>query len=363
MSGIHTPACRVGLILALLLLPAAALANDAAFAGPASDLIPLDRTRVKMLSEHIVLEQPKAGERWQAVATYRFRNPRHKPASLQLGFPEAHCAPEDECAGPNGARFVGLVTTVRGEKVKMVEGKVAANTEWAPRIGRVWMFAVTFAPREELEIVHRYGFYAGLDTAGSSITYVTRTGALWNGPIGVAEFIIRLPERPWTLVYPRGFRLRTCAERRERKRRFTEIVFKMKKWKPKRDLKLHFGGEPVAPMAGKCPAMKTIASAMKAEKKSPGSLRRVLTMHNSTELRLCRNRVFARHGYSFADKGLQKRFYGKGGLSAEARTRLSIGRKQVVVGLRVDKGYSSSSLTDEEKAYADALSTEEARRR
>jgi len=343
-------------------LPCHALANDAAFAGPASDLVPLKNTRVQMRSEHIVLEQPKPNARWKAVAIYRFFNPRRKPVNLQVGFPEARCGPDEECAGPNGAGFLNLVTTVRGKAVKLRTGKVAANTEWAPRVGKVWLFDVTFQPREEVKIVHKYEFYAGLDPYGSSITYVTRTGALWKGKIGLALFTIRVPEKPWTVVYPRGYRLRSYGEKRVADRRFTELVFKQKKWRPKRDLTIHFGGEMLAPMAGKCPDQKMVIDAVKADTTTPGALQRVLTMRNTKDLRLCRNRVFARHGYVFSDKTLGRFFYGNKGLSVEARQQIPARRGDRIIGLKTDKTFTRARLTKREKAYIEALATEESRR-
>ena len=353
----------VGLSLALALWPMNAAANDAAFAGPAAELIPLKETRIQMRSERIILEIEAGQPRWRALATYRFRNPKRKAITLQLGFPEAHCGPEGECAADDGTRFHQMQTTVRGKEVELRTGKVAADNDWVPEIGKVWLFDVTFAPREEVEIVHRYEFYAGPDVFGRSIHYITRTGRLWNGPIGKAEFIIRQPERPWTVTYPRGFRLRSFTERRVGEANVTELVFKMKRWRPKKDLVLHFGGDQLATLAGKCPDTWMILQAVKAEKKTPGALKRVLHMRSREDLRLCRNRVYARHGYKFSDKKLGKRFYGNKGIAPDVEIKLSKNRGDRVIGLQVNKDYKPSLLSADEKVYVEALSKEESRRR
>lgn len=352
----------VGLSLTLICWPTGALANDAAFAGPASDLIPIQKTRIKMKSERIVLELEPGQRRWRALATYRLVNPKRKPVTLQVGFPEAHCAPDEECASSDGTRFHGLQTTVRGQPVQLKEGKVAVGTDWAPAIGKVWLFDVTFAPREQIEVVHRYEFYASIGVLGTSVRYNTRAGKLWNGPIGEAEFIVRQPVRPWTVVYPGSFRLQRFEERRVGEQNVTEMIFKMKRWRPKGDLVLHFGNEQLAPLARSCPNPKMVIDAAKTEKTAPGALKRVLSMRTRTDLRLCRNRVYARHGYAFSNTELTRTFYGNKGVSAEVAARLPMGPRDKVIGLRLSKGYTSALLSAQEKAYIEALAEEESSR-
>ncbi|MEO1269852.1 MAG: DUF4424 family protein, partial [Myxococcota bacterium] len=130
-------------LLAFFLVPApAAHANDSAFGGRGSELIPLKETRIQMTSEDIVLTLKK--HMWHIEASYVFTNPTDKKVTLQMGFPEEHCDEDEECMDEAGI-FKGLVTKVRGKVVKQKVGKVNRKHDWAPHLGRVYVYTVTFA--------------------------------------------------------------------------------------------------------------------------------------------------------------------------------------------------------------------------
>src|SRR5262245_17886654 len=67
----------------------AAAANDTAAGGSGSDLVPLEVTDVRMVSEDILIRA--VGASWQVQADYVFENLGDRPVELQVGFPEYAC--------------------------------------------------------------------------------------------------------------------------------------------------------------------------------------------------------------------------------------------------------------------------------
>lgn len=297
------------LVIAPLLAARIAAANDAVFGGDGADLAPIQETRVRMASEHIELDRRAVDRRmengrtarqqvWEVVASYVFENPTDRPITLTLGFPEDRL--DDDESPPFGDRhaFRDLRITVAGQDVPHRIGTVRRAPRWAPwagKLGRVHLFSVTFRPGPT-PIVHRYVMavsYSNMTT--SWLTYVTRTGALWNGPIGRARFTFRVPERPWSLVWPRSFAtptMRTLADGR------TEVAFEQTDWRPTQDLFVHFGG-PGRPLFPPCPSASRDDAPWEFFRLPPA------------DRRVCANLPYAHHGYAFKDPQLRARFYQK----------------------------------------------------
>jgi hypothetical protein len=345
MLRLTAGACGLALAAALLLVGGLrAEANDSTFGGAGSDLIPLKETRVRMAAEDIVLEQ--RGGRWHITARYTFENPTDAAVTLRLGFPEERCHPDADCAEDGGV-FRGMVTSVRGEVVPQQTGTVSPESDWAPSLGRVFLYTVVFQPRERVEVVHRYNHAMSSSVDGRFVTYITRTGALWSGPIGSARFTIRALERPWVLLHSRSFKLSSYTEQRKDARTaVTELVFEMKDWTPTEDL---FVGLYGAQFGVRCPGSLYFVGATPEEE-----LREELRELSEEELRTCRNMPYAHHGYIFKDEALNAAFYRAAVEDGEETFRR--------VPWHTNPRYTPDLLTSQEHRYIKLIKQEEQRR-
>lgn len=346
-----TLALAAGLTASAGPLAAPSFANDASFGGEGSELIPLKETRIMMASEDIVMELKKG--LWEVKATYQFRNPTEHTIPLQLGFPEKHCDPdESDCVSSRRGRFQRMKTMVRGKKVAQRTGEVAPNTPWAPQLGRVFLYDITFAPKETVEVVHEYAYDMNQGVGGAWVDYVTKTGTLWNGPIGKARFTLRMPERPWDVGYLPGYSLDTYQTKMVGRKPVTELTFQMASWTPTNNLMVEF------PTPGDtwsrrgledCPLLRPFEQRDAREIKAA---RKQLEKLTDARLRVCRNIPYAHHGYEFKDSSLRAIFY-RGRIPSEQfdePTRL---------GFAYNPGFDAKMLTRAEHRYIAAIKREE----
>lgn len=181
----------VALVVVVLAAPVAA--NDTAIGGSGASFGPVEETRAAMQSEHIRIRLEADG--FHVHARYVLANLTDEPLALRIGFPEPVCDPEvSECMPGVRESFREMRTTVRGEEVPPVVEKTGAASRWAEEYPLIWTFAVTFAPREEVEVVHTYRVVPSANALGTlHMLYVVRTGANWGAPIGSALFEVDLP--------------------------------------------------------------------------------------------------------------------------------------------------------------------------
>ncbi|MEC9072701.1 MAG: DUF4424 family protein, partial [Myxococcota bacterium] len=218
----------VGLSAIFIMTPA--LANDFAFGGEASQLQPLEETRVSMAAEDILMELK--GDQWWVTANYRFKNGTDAPVKLKVGFPEFSCG-EMEDYGDCDARFTEMKTWVEGAPVTMGTGEVAKDHPWKRGtgmglpLGRVHTFELSFKAPEELEVRHTFRMTASGGVSFTEMNYITRTGNLWSGPIGEAKFTIRTADRPYSLEWPGSYTLVHGLERMKNGKRESEYLFQM----------------------------------------------------------------------------------------------------------------------------------------
>jgi hypothetical protein len=243
-------------------------ANDAAYRGAAFDLSPVKQTAISMVTETIRITHDDRGDpwsrkgldRWVIDANYVFRNRTNEPVRVQMGFPEYPCA-ENECNHGRMA-FLGLRTTVRGEPV---EHRLGEDQGSGKRRGksRVHLFDVEFAPRETIKIRHRYRMRTSISTEARPILrYVTKTGAHWRGPIARARFIIRLPRRPFAVLWPKAFELVSEENRFVRGKYYDELIFEARDWTPDDDFVATFAlGHALLDVLGCIPLKNDLASA------------------------------------------------------------------------------------------------------
>ena len=170
-----------------------AWANDTAIGGNGASFGPVHETRAAMRSEHIRIRLE--GDDFHVHATYRLANLTDEPLELQIGFPESVCDPEwSDCMPGAREAFREMRTTVRGDAVPPVVEPTGEDSPWAGDYPFLWTFSVTFAPREEVEVIHQYRVVASVDSMGFRyLDYVVRTGANWGAPIGTAVFELELP--------------------------------------------------------------------------------------------------------------------------------------------------------------------------
>jgi hypothetical protein len=251
-------------------------------------------------------------------------------------------------------------------------GRVGDEHEWAPRLGRVFLFDVTFPPNEEVEIVHRYRMHrSSFVETRDELFYVTRTGSLWSGPIGRARFTVRTPYRPGRLAFPQEYRVARFVERTGDGGPVSEVVFEMRNWTPTHDLDLHLSDTYVisghsdvrCPDPGAYGYVRTrLAEQITAAERR--RLRERLTRMDARarslddrRRRVCRNMVFAIHGYHFRSADLQRLFY-----RPPQRTTDPFGygldeeegedaRVYTVLGLTENPEFSQSLLTPLERRY------------
>jgi len=270
---------RTALLLALIAFPSRALANDGSFDGAGANLVPLQETRVSMVSEDIVATYPVGKDflygmgDWRVDATYVFRNPTQDTVTLQMGFPEARCPGDGDCNIDKP--FQNLVTRVRGEKVEHRRGTVSLARNFKV-LGR-FRFPTVVADFKHTD-----------DPAPSPVRLVEVKG----------EF-------------------------------YSELEYEMRNWTPKRDLYVAFWPvllEPASPPrtdlpAGpRCPLLVDSASwdAFNAmhdeEERRDSEVARLVdewSKHPIERLRTCRLYIDAKFGRIFEDERWNRYFYGE----------------------------------------------------
>lgn len=334
--------------LLLILVASSAYANDASFGGEASALIPLQETKIQMISEEVGMEQKKSSYLWHVKAHYSFHNPTDEAVVLQMGFPERRCDVDDPYLLCNGdGRFQNLKTWVRGQRIQEKKGRVAAKNRWAPKLADVYLYEVTFAPKETLEIKHEYSYDGSVYVAGDFAEYVTETGGLWNGPIQNAKFVIRTWKRPLQIIFPSTFKLQSYLEHPQQGGGgITEVVFAMQNWRPKEDLTLF------------------LERALDFDENSSWFEPEELKKMSLEELKTGRNKIFAHHGFPFKDPQWRKLFYQPPQIEEDFLYEADWQKKTnwVHIGFTENPHYQESLLTPAEKKLVNLLSAEEKNR-
>jgi len=348
------------------LLPTAA-ANDFEARGLAAGLAPVEPSRIRMVAERVVLTQ--GAKDWDADATYAFHNPTAEPIATAFAFPEGcpFAVKDHNVTGLyHDPQFRDLTTLVRGRPVPT---RLVEQQPWPGLglcIGRVHAFDIRLAPDERVEVRHRYRFSSGTGIGFEQVQYITRTGALWNGPIGFAEFIVSPRAAAHGLSWPEGLGFTGFEERLGGVDAPGRIAYRFAAtdWTPTRDFVLDLHGWPLATtLAGEkgiklpCPDAAGVTSPDDAAGPDPeaGAL---LAPLSDADLQLCRNLPYARHGYPFQRPGLRARFDREvavpGGEDGPSRRRFRLGA--------ANRFYSDALLDERDRAYLAAITGEQARR-
>lgn len=338
--------------LAALAWSAEAGANDGNFGGSGASLAPLASTPVKMLREDITLELAGRPLAWRVTAAYEFENPTGAPVTVQMGYPETRCDPEEgDCMG-QGGRFRGLDTKVRGRPVRHRVGRVAESSPWAMELARVYLFDVTFAARERVRIEHRYTYDRSFTAVlGENVHYLTRTGTLWSGPIGEARFVVRTPNPPLVVEHPRSVPLTSWDRVVQGGRGVTELVFVARDYRPTEDFGVLLG-EPARLQAGEpigdgsvdvtgCVAALTAGRSREGRRAAEEYLRE----STAEELTGCQNLVLALSGSPMPDARWTRALYG-----GQGRTS-GMGDGWVVETLRAARTFAPAQMPTTHAAF------------
>jgi cytochrome c-type biogenesis protein CcmH/NrfG len=191
------------IVIALLVSQQSAYAgknSDIAPPGqaPGSTISPTVATHVQMVKERVVIDVlrvkgPVDGlPIANVIATFTMRNNGTKAESMQVLFPLTDPSGVDDGFGIY-PEIDTYKVRVNGREVKttIVEtpnplGGDRPNVKWAG-------FDVTFPPGDDVQIQVEYILKSSGVSPQGVFRYFVETGAGWDGPIGEAEFILRLP--------------------------------------------------------------------------------------------------------------------------------------------------------------------------
>lgn len=273
-------------------------ANDGVFFGQGSQLVPLKQTDIKMLSENIVIQQDQKGRGYHFQAQFKFKNPTDKIIPVTIGFPEWEC--QGDCDPKNKWTLSHFLTWVRGESVKTKIKEGVSNVHFKNN-ARVHSFVVTFQPQEQLEIKHKYSMKASGSVEGQEIHYLTRSGALWNGPIAQAVFTVYLNRFPQNFAFPSSYNLKTYQRVAHGSSKGLKAVFEQKNWVPQEDLYIHYNMTNYNVFMPKdCPF---------PGRKADQSTKEHVASLTKADRDFCRNAIYATYGYPFKTPKWNQIFY------------------------------------------------------
>lgn len=368
----HQPAHCLAIAALLICAAPSVSANDFEAGGIGAALAPVAQSRIRMLTERVTLTQLGDDEwgGWQAEAVYVFHNPAAEPIATTFAFPEgcpATCNEETEADGHNprcDPQFRDLVTLVRGASVttRIVEGGARPVPGLDLCIGRVHAFDIALAPDERVEVRHRYRFEDGGGIGFRLIEYITRTGALWDGPIGSAEFVVVPHTMPYGIAWPPGLAFAGFEEQLGEGHRQVRYRFTAEDWTPTTDFEVALYnrvGIPDIPRMNRVdlPCPKAWADPQgAADAPSP------LADLSDAQLALCRNLPYARHGYPFRRADLRAAFYRDLPVPGTEEGELLYGMDRRFRIAAPNLFYSDALLDEDDRAYLAAITAEQARR-
>lgn len=260
-------------------------ADDTYFGGYGADVFPSTRTKVRMVSE--IVNMKKVDRDVFATCDFTFLNPG-EDAVVTMGFPAE--PQEDESDEPvkvdlRNVLIQKFTVLVDGEKLpfqirkcKNEENLKDLNFDYA----FVWKVKLPHDKPVHLHHTYQYGM-SGNSMGQWWMSYILKSGALWDGNIGSAQITIDLNENvaPGFLkVEPKGYHYQKGV-----------IQWTFQDFKPKQDVRIEINKS--------YPAQMTFL-----EMYDNGTLEK----ETLSELRLMRNEIYARHGKIFKSKDLQGYF-------------------------------------------------------
>lgn len=324
--------------------------------------------KIKVEQATIELGLDKDDGLWSGQIVMQIRNVGKTEQVLEFNLPERPCNGADEvCNGIDVGKFQGLSVTVDGVAVTAQPVTTKEEQPWWPSHGSVVRWPLTLAPKATIILEIRWSLAQTIDGDG---TFATIHGvAPWRKYIKALDIAISLPDRPWTLGHPAELKLVSYDTRigtvgaRSGKPE-TRIDLRARGWKSDEPVVVHIGTANRLGGAMRCPNPRTIADAFRADG-GPAQLQRLLVMRNDNELYACRALYLARQGFSFSDKEMQARFYGKPLRSASVTQTDLEGKTKPFLryGMQPNPRYSPALHSETDSAMIDGLAAELSRRK
>ncbi len=305
-------------LLAAALTFGAAQANDTTFGGEGVTLLPIENENITMVDEHIVLEgyqgTKNKSDGWKATCTFHFKNETDKPQTITMGFPfhryyevssewgsdsweeQKKTLSKDLITQLELPQIRSFTTKVRGAAVKSKEIKLEDKTS---TYHNAWVWEVTFAPGEAIEVVNTYEHdYSGSVEGDEFINYVLKTGKNWKGgKIGRSLLEVR-PKKDFVLDFFREHQVLPKGAKIEADGQFKKVVWDLKDFTPETDLFFHF-----RPVTGLLQFARTYLS-------NEEFFESRVDDQSCKSLRQGRNAYYAWFGYPFKSADL-KAYFGK----------------------------------------------------
>lgn len=187
-------------LASLFLLPMPAQADIAPpEQAPGSNIQPARATQVQMAAERVVIEILRVkGARdtglpvANVVASFTMRNTGSAAETMTVRFPLSDPSGQGDGFGGH-PEIAQVIVTVNGKRTptRVVttpnpRGESEPPIRWAA-------FDVTFPPGEDVAIDVQYTLQSTGYMPYGRFKYILETGAGWQGPIGLATFVLKLP--------------------------------------------------------------------------------------------------------------------------------------------------------------------------
>ena len=283
--------------------PLSALANDFSVGGQGRDLYALAQEDVVMQSEVIELVQQSSDlSEWAVHATYVFATTAETAQAIRLGFPENAC-PDDGDTDCGDVRFHGMRTTVDGVELPNELGSLSTESHES-ELGRVWVYDIEVPAGGQVTVEHRYRYSPSQSGNAALIDYVTTTGALWPEPIGSADFRVWFAHPVNWTYYPESWGEPTVIRRVPDEVSGTPTPFAFEwhfdAWVPEENLDLMYGSEWFE--SSRCSSVSQVMYRLELGSDPVSEARHLVEAGlTSSGARICRNLMYAIHGYTFED--------------------------------------------------------------
>ena len=186
------------MVLLLLVLSGAGQCDDGFFMGAGSSVMPINSTKVKMLSEKVALKVKKIGKEKQIFVTCDFAFISPEKEKILMGFPDV----EDERRAGWGGGIKNFKVFLNGKQIDYKVKPMKPNVDLPDlRYKKIFTWNVLFPKNRIVRIRHTYdmavseylnsGVY-GAQYSVEYVPYILKTGSLWAGKIGKAEITIQL---------------------------------------------------------------------------------------------------------------------------------------------------------------------------
>lgn len=312
---------RLSLIRSILILsffaPLTVQANDTAFGGSGAAPMPISKNTVSMESEHIIISGSQLNNEemqgaWRYDCNFVFKNYSDQTENFIMGFPLPLYDGDTDAAVPAGEKIkVGsplvynFEVSINGKQIPTKKYDVSANIQQKMNYKEAYIWNMTFAPFQTLNIHHNYITGVTTQVLGYNwVSYVVRTGGLWkNGTIGhtIIEVIPNTPTRlcsevdkdsqSYTQATPAGMKIVGTGLNRK-------YVWDIKNFKPTEDVNLclQTGRNYVR--------YHIVYSILTNSTNQPINL----NTQSASQLRFLRNAIYAQYGRTFDDPKLQQMF-------------------------------------------------------